>query len=154
MRVLGGTPPEDFTYELFLDEQGQKISKSKGNGLSVDEWLAYGPEESLALFMFQKPRAAKRLYFDVIPKAVDDYIAFLDQYHRLRRREPVAQQENPVWFIHGGQTAGGRLSGQFRAVCSISSAHRARTIATCCGALSAPMRRAPARTPIPASIAW
>ena len=77
-------PPDGFNYELFLDEHGQKISKSKGNGLSVDEWLAYGPEESLALFMFQKPRAAKRLYFDVIPKAVDDYIALLAEYHSRR----------------------------------------------------------------------
>src|SRR6266705_4760777 len=77
VRVLGGEPPETFIFELFLDEQGQKISKSKGNGLSVDEWLAYGPEESLALFMFQKPHAAKRLYFDAIPKAVDDYLAFV-----------------------------------------------------------------------------
>ena len=68
VRVLGGTPPETFTYELFLDEGGQKISKSKGNGLSVDEWLTYGTEESLALFMFGKPHAAKKLYFDVDPE--------------------------------------------------------------------------------------
>ncbi len=102
LRILGGAPPEGFSYELFLDEQGQKISKSKGNGLSVDEWLGYGPEESLALFMFQKPRAAKRLYFDAIPKAVDDYIALLDQYHR-QGNEPNAQKENPIWFIHDGR---------------------------------------------------
>jgi lysyl-tRNA synthetase class 1 len=100
VRILGGPPPEGFTYELFLDEQGQKISKSKGNGLSVDEWLAYGPEESLALFMFQKPRAAKRLYFDAIPRAVDDYVAFLAQYHRDQNN--AAALENPVWFIHAG----------------------------------------------------
>jgi lysyl-tRNA synthetase class 1 len=101
VRLLGGEPPETLTYELFLDEQGQKISKSKGNGLSVDEWLAYGPEESLALFMFQKPRAAKRLYFDAIPRAVDDYLAFLAQYHRPGN-EPAAALENPVWFISAG----------------------------------------------------
>jgi lysyl-tRNA synthetase class 1 len=87
---------------LFLDEHGQKISKSKGNGLSVDEWLAYGPEESLALFMFQKPRAAKRLYFDAIPRAVDDYLAFLAQYHRSTN-EPSAALENPVWFVYAGE---------------------------------------------------
>jgi len=104
VRVLGGVPPETLTYELFLDEQGQKISKSKGNGLSVDEWLAYGPEESLALFMFQKPRAAKRLYFDAIPRAVDDYLAFLAQYHRAGN-EPAAALENPVWFIYAGEPA-------------------------------------------------
>jgi lysyl-tRNA synthetase class 1 len=102
VRVLGAQPPETLTYELFLDEQGQKISKSKGNGLSVDEWLAYGPEESLALFMFQKPRAAKRLYFDAIPRAVDDYLAFLSQYHR-GENEPAAALENPVWFVHAGE---------------------------------------------------
>ncbi|HEX3483855.1 MAG TPA: lysine--tRNA ligase [Micropepsaceae bacterium] len=104
VRVLGGVPPETLTYELFLDEQGQKISKSKGNGLSVDEWLAYGPEESLALFMFQKPRAAKRLYFDAIPRSVDDYLAFLAQYHRADN-EPAAALENPVWFISAGKPA-------------------------------------------------
>jgi lysyl-tRNA synthetase class 1 len=102
VRVLGATPPETFTYELFLDEGGQKISKSKGNGLSVDEWLAYGPEESLALFMFLKPRAAKRLYFDMIPKAVDDYLAFLEQYHRDHDSKEAALG-NPVWFIHAGE---------------------------------------------------
>ncbi len=102
VKVLGGDPPDGFNYELFLDEQGQKISKSKGNGLSVDEWLAYGPEESLALFMFQKPRAAKRLYFDVIPKATDEYIAHLAQFHR-DANTPDAAFENPAWYIHGGK---------------------------------------------------
>jgi lysyl-tRNA synthetase, class I len=101
VRVLGGEPPDGFNYELFLDEHAQKISKSKGNGLSVDEWLAYGPEESLALFMFQKPRAAKRLYFDVIPKAVDDYIALLAEYHSNETSE-AQRLENPVWHIHNG----------------------------------------------------
>ena len=101
VQILGGRPPESFIFELFLDESGQKISKSKGNGLSVDEWLAYGPEESLALFMFQKPRAAKRLYFDMIPKAVDEYVAHIEQYRRTTN-EPAAALENPVWFIHGG----------------------------------------------------
>jgi lysyl-tRNA synthetase class 1 len=102
VRILGGEPPDGFTYELFLDEGGQKISKSKGNGLSVDEWLAYGPGESLALFMFQKPRAAKRLYFDAIPKAVDDYLAYLAQYRR-DSDEPTAALENPAWFIHAAE---------------------------------------------------
>jgi lysyl-tRNA synthetase class 1 len=101
VRLLGGAPPETFTYELFLDEQGQKISKSKGNGLSVDEWLTYGTEESLALFMFGKPHAAKKLYFDVIPKAVDEYIAFAEQYQRSSN-DAKGQFENPAWFIHAG----------------------------------------------------
>ncbi|GIK98171.1 MAG: lysine--tRNA ligase [Alphaproteobacteria bacterium] len=98
-RILGSPPPEGFNYELFLDEKGQKISKSKGNGLSVEEWLAYAPPESLALFMYSKPRAAKRLYFDVIPRAVDDYLTFLGKYEQ---EEPPARLENPVWHIHDG----------------------------------------------------
>src|ERR1700743_1221122 len=98
-RIAGGLPPEQYMFELFLDDQGQKISKSKGNGITVEQWLSYGPAESLALFMFQKPRAGKGAYFDVIPKAVDDYIALLDAYHA---NEGVAERlENPVWFIHG-----------------------------------------------------
>jgi len=101
VRLLGGMPPETFIFELFLDEAGQKISKSKGNGLSVDEWLTYGTEESLALFMFQKPRAAKKLYFDAIPKAVDDYIAYAEQYRRADNGA-AEQLENPAWFVHAG----------------------------------------------------
>jgi len=100
-KIAGGEPPEHFVYELFLDEQGQKISKSRGNGITIEQWLAYGPAESLALFMFQKPRAAKRLYFDVIPKMVDDYIALLDAYHA--NQSEAERLENPVWFIHGGK---------------------------------------------------
>ena len=99
VRVLGARPPETFIYELFLDENGQRISKSKGNGLTIDEWLTYGPPESLALFMYQKPRAAKRLYFDVIPKFVDDYAAARDRY----ADRPLAEQlESPAWHIHQG----------------------------------------------------
>lgn len=99
VKILGGTPPAGFNYELFLDENGERISKSRGNGLTIDEWLSYGPEESIALFMFQKPRSAKRLYFDVIPRAVDDYIEFLRQYHAEAEDEARAM-ENPVWHIH------------------------------------------------------
>jgi lysyl-tRNA synthetase class 1 len=102
VRAIGGKPPEGFNYELFLDDQGQKISKSKGNGLSVEDWLTYGSEESLSLFMFQKPRVAKKMYFDVIPRAVDDYIAFLDAY-RHKETEVAQHLENPVFHIHGGQ---------------------------------------------------
>jgi lysyl-tRNA synthetase class 1 len=90
LRILGGRPPEGFNYELFLDEKGQKISKSKGNGISVEEWLAYAPPESLALFMFQAPRKAKRLYFDVIPRAVDEYLGLLEKFaiSAATRRRP------------------------------------------------------------------
>src|ERR1700712_823706 len=100
-KIAGGIPPEHYVYELFLDETGQKISKSKGNGLTIDEWLTYAPRESLALYMFQKPRVAKRLYFAVIPKAVDDYIALLEKYHANETSE-AERIDNPVWHIHNG----------------------------------------------------
>jgi lysyl-tRNA synthetase, class I len=100
LRALGGVPPEGFNYELFLDENGERISKSRGNGLTIEEWLSYGPEESIALFMFSKPRVAKRLYFDVIPKAVDDDIEFLRRYHA--EANEAERVENPVWHIHNG----------------------------------------------------
>jgi lysyl-tRNA synthetase, class I len=98
-RALDARPPEGFNYELFLDENGQKISKSKGNGLSIEEWLTYASPESLAAFMYQKPTAAKRLYFDVIPRTVDDYLGSLDAYPRQDWKERLG---NPVWHVHGG----------------------------------------------------
>ncbi|WP_457798598.1 lysine--tRNA ligase [Methylocystis sp. S23] len=99
VRALGGRPPEGFNYELFLDEKGQKISKSKGNGLTIEEWLTYASPESLAQFMYQKPTAAKRLHFDVIPRNVDDYLNFLDAYQRQDWKNRLG---NPVWHIHSG----------------------------------------------------
>src|SRR5277367_2604400 len=98
-RALGVEPPAGFNYELFLDDKGQKISKTKGNGLTVDEWLAYASPESLALFMFQRPTAAKRLYFDVIPRTVDEYLGFLEAYPRQEWKERLG---NPVWHLHFG----------------------------------------------------
>ncbi len=99
VRALGGEPPVGFNYELFLDEKGQKISKSRGNGLTIDEWLTYASPESLSLFMFQKPMAAKRLYFDVIPRTVDDYLGFLDAYPRQEWKVGLG---NPIWHVHSG----------------------------------------------------
>ncbi len=99
-RLIGGTPPMNLSYELFLDENGQKISKSKGNGLAVEDWLRYAPPESLALFMFQKPKAAKRLYFDVIPRAVDEYLTFLEKFPA---EDDAKRLNNPVWHIHQGK---------------------------------------------------
>jgi len=99
-KVLGSLPPEGFNYELFLDDQGRKISKSVGNGLTVEEWLEYAPTESLSLFMFQKPRTAKKLYFDVIPKAVDEYVTFREKW---RKENSAEQLENPAWHIHEGE---------------------------------------------------
>jgi lysyl-tRNA synthetase, class I len=95
-RILGAEPPVSFTYELFLDEDGQKISKSKGNGLSVEDWLRYAPPESLSQFMYGKPTAAKRLYFDVIPRATDDYLVHAE---KLRGQDGAAARANPAWHI-------------------------------------------------------
>ncbi len=97
--ILGAPAPEHFTYELFLDENGEKISKSKGNGLSIDEWLTYASTESLSYFMFLKPKTAKRLWWDVIPKAVDEYHQQLRAYPD---QSPEQQLANPVWHIHNG----------------------------------------------------
>jgi lysyl-tRNA synthetase class 1 len=99
VKILGGTPPEGFNYELFLDHEGKKISKSKGNGLSVEEWLRYASPESLSLYMHQQPRRAKRLHFDVIPRAVDEYLSLVE---KLPTEEPAKSLENPAWHIHNG----------------------------------------------------
>ena len=98
-KILGGNPPVQFVYELFLDEKGEKISKTKGNGISVEDWLKYAPPESLSLYQFNKPRAAKKLYFDVIPKAVDEYYQHLSGWSRQDEKQRAA---NPVWHIHNG----------------------------------------------------
>ncbi len=99
-RILGAEPPTQFVYELFLDQKGEKISKSKGNGLSVEDWLKYAPAESLSYYNFVKPKTAKRLYFDVIPKAVDEYMQHLAAY---AGQTPDKQLENPAWHIHDGK---------------------------------------------------
>jgi lysyl-tRNA synthetase class 1 len=103
-KVLGGEPPESFHYELFMDENNQKISKSKGNGLTMEEWLRYGAPESLAYYLFMSPKSAKRLYFDVIPKAADEYLQQLDAYNRPPAADNKANRlDNPVWHVHAGQ---------------------------------------------------
>ncbi|MEY4556698.1 MAG: hypothetical protein RL093_1817 [Pseudomonadota bacterium] len=98
-RALGGVPPEGFNFELFLDIEGKKISKSKGNGLTMDEWLRYGTPESLSWYMFQSPKSAKSLHFNVIPRAIDDYLAAIEAY---KAQEPAKQIDNAVWSIHAG----------------------------------------------------
>jgi lysyl-tRNA synthetase class 1 len=101
-RVLGGTPPEGFNYELFLDENGEKISKTRGNGLTMEEWLRYGTPESLAYYIFGSPKSAKKLYFDVIPKAADEYLQQLDAFNRDRSAPEGPPIDNPVWHVHQG----------------------------------------------------
>ncbi|WP_309604305.1 lysine--tRNA ligase [Phenylobacterium sp.] len=103
VQALGGAPPEVFHFELFMDENNQKISKSKGNGLSMEDWLRYGTPESLTYYMYQSPKSAKRLYFDVIPKATDEYLQQLDAYNRARADGGNAPAiDNPVWHVHRG----------------------------------------------------
>ncbi len=120
--ILGGTAPEHFVYELFLDEQGQKISKSKGNGLTIDEWLTYASPESLALYMFQSPRSAKKLHFGVIPKAVDEYYAFLARYPQQDWKNRLG---NPVWHIHSGNPPAIELPISFGLLLKLASASNA-----------------------------
>jgi lysyl-tRNA synthetase class 1 len=117
-RVLGHRPPEGFNYELFLDADGTKISKSKGNGLTVEEWLSYAPEESLAYFMYLSPRKAKRLYFDAIPRAVDEYLTFLEKFPE----QPADQQlNNPVWHVHNGKPPQEELPLSFGILLNLAS---------------------------------
>ena len=102
VKALGGEPPESFHYELFMDENNQKISKSKGNGLTMEEWLRYGTPESLAYYMYQSPKSAKRLYFDVIPKATDEYLQHLDAFNRARGESNQPAIDNAAWHVHRG----------------------------------------------------
>ncbi|NWH09602.1 MAG: lysine--tRNA ligase [Alphaproteobacteria bacterium] len=129
-RVLGAEPPDGFNYELFLDEDGEKISKSKGNGITIDDWLRYASPESLALYMFQKPKTAKRLYFDVIPKAVDEYAVYLEKYDR---ETPAQRLENPVFHIHAGNPPDARFPVSFALLLTLVSASSASTPATLWG---------------------
>ncbi|RMB01864.1 lysyl-tRNA synthetase class I [Eilatimonas milleporae] len=121
-RILGGQPPEGFNYELFLDEKGEKISKSKGNGLSIEEWLRYASPESLAFYIFQSPKKAKRLYFDIIPKAVDDYYTALEKY---TGEDSAARYKSAVWHIHGGHVPSDTLPVSFALLLNLVSAAHA-----------------------------
>ncbi|XBQ14801.1 MAG: lysine--tRNA ligase [Oceanicaulis sp.] len=140
-RILGVEPPVQFVYELFLDEQGEKISKSKGNGIAIEDWLRYAPQESLALYMFQKPRTAKRLYFDVIPKAVDEYRQHLAAYPGQDADKRV---ENPVWHIHDGDPPASGAPISFSLMLNLVSAANAQTKDQLWGFIT---RYAPGATP-------
>ena len=116
--ILGGRKPEHFTYELFLDENGEKISKSKGNGLTIDEWLTYASTESLSYFMYQKPKTAKRMHFDVIPRAVDEYHQQLRAYPD---QDAAGKVNNPVWHIHGGNPPESHMVVPFSMLLNLAS---------------------------------
>jgi lysyl-tRNA synthetase class 1 len=132
-RAIDARPPEGFNYELFLDENGQKISKSKGNGLTIEEWLTYAPTESLGLYMFQKPKTAKKLYFDVIPRAVDEYYTFLSAYPRQDWKERLG---NPVWHMHNGTPPDIDLPVPFALLLNLVSASNAQNKSVLWGFIS------------------
>jgi lysyl-tRNA synthetase class 1 len=142
-RILGGEPPEGFNYELFLDEKGEKISKSRGNGLSMEDWLRYGTPESLAYYMFQSPRSAKRLYFDVIPKAADEYLQQLDAYNRVENANAPAL-DNPVWSVHRAEPPAAGSPVSFSLLLNLVSAADASEKSILWGFLS---RYVPGATP-------
>ncbi len=132
-RILGAVPPEGFSYELFLDENNEKISKSKGNGLTMEDWLKYGTQESLSLYMFQSPRKAKKLYFDIIPKTVDEYISHLTKYSE---QDEAQKLENPVWHIHSGRPPEQDVPVSFALLLNLVSASNAEDKATLWGYIS------------------
>ena len=139
-KILGARPPETFIYEMFLDENGEKISKSRGNGLTIEEWLTYGPTESLAYFMYQKPKTAKRLHFDVIPRATDEY---------LNHRGKFASQDpdrlaNPAWHIHAGPPPDDTTPVSFSLLLNLASACNAEEASVLWGFIS---RYAPGASP-------
>jgi lysyl-tRNA synthetase, class I len=123
-QALGVEPPINYVYELFLDQHGEKISKSKGNGISIEQWLAYAAPESLSLYNFQKPRTAKKLYFDVIPKAVDEYLSYVDNYQKQNDAERL---ENPAWHIHSGNPPTNASPVSFALLMNLVSASNAET---------------------------
>jgi lysyl-tRNA synthetase class 1 len=132
--ILGGKAPEHYVYELFLDDQGQKISKSKGNGLTIDEWLTYAGNESLGLYMFQKPRTAKRLHFDVIPRAVDEYYSFVAAFERQTTAERI---ENPAFHVHFGNVPKVDMPVTFALLLNLATASNPETPEVMWGYISA-----------------
>ena len=133
VEALGGRAPEGFNYELFLADQGQKISKSKGNGLTIDEWLTYASPESLGHYMFQKPRTAKRLYFDVIPRAVDEYYQFVAAY---QTQDTAARLDNPAFHVHYGHPPQAEMPVTFGLLLNLVSAANAEDVGVLWGFIS------------------
>jgi len=100
IKLIGKKNPSGFAYELFLDEKGEKISKSKGNGITIDQWLEYASPESLSLYMYQNPKRAKKLYKEIVPKAVDEYLDFIE---KAKKQDELQMLMNPVWHVHDGK---------------------------------------------------
>jgi len=123
-RVLGKKPPNGFAYELFLDEKGEKISKSKGNGISIEEWLRYASPESLALYMYPNPKRAKKLYSEIVPKTVDEYLSLIEKYPN---QKPTEQLLNPVWHVHNGKPPKEKIVMPFSMLLNIVGSSNAKS---------------------------
>ena len=122
--TMGKQPPSGFAYELFLDEKGEKISKSKGNGITIEQWLRYASPESLSLYMYQNPKRAKKLYYDVVPKAVDEYLSSIEKFNNQKSKEQLL---NPVWHIHNGSPPKEKIIMPFSMLLNIVGSSNARS---------------------------
>ncbi len=122
-KVLGKRPPDGFAYELFLDEKGEKISKSKGNGISIDQWLRYASPESLSLYMYPNPKRAKKLYAEVVPKTVDEYLTNIEKFHTQKNSEKIL---NPVWHVHNGKPPKEKIVMPFSMLLNLVGSSNAR----------------------------
>ena len=122
--TMGKQPPSGFAYELFLDEKGEKISKSKGNGITIEQWLRYASPESLSLYMYQNPKRAKKLYYDVVPKAVDEYLTSIEKFNNQKSKEQLL---NPVWHIHNGSPPKEKIIMPFSMLLNIVGSSNARS---------------------------
>ncbi len=123
-KVMGKQPPNGFAYELFLDEKGEKISKSKGNGITIEQWLRYASPESLSLYMYPNPKRAKKLYPDVVPKAVDEYLSLIEKYHNQSTQEQII---NPVWHVHRGSPPKEKIVMPFSMLLNIVGSSNSKT---------------------------
>jgi len=124
IELLGKKKPLGFAYELFLDEKGEKISKSKGNGITIDEWLEYASPESLSLFMYQNPQRAKKLYKEIVPKAVDEYLDFIE---KAKNQKELQLLLNPVWHVHNGKIPKEEMVMTFSMLLNLVEASNAET---------------------------
>ena len=122
--ILGKKPPSGFAYELFLDEKGEKISKSKGNGITIEKWLRYASPESLSLYMYQNPKRAKKLYPEVVPKAVDEYLSYIEKYSSQKSNEKIL---NPVWHVHNGSPPSEKIVMPFSMLLNIVGSSNAKS---------------------------
>ncbi len=123
-KILGKKPPNGFAYELFLDEKGEKISKSKGNGISIEQWLRYASPESLALYMYPNPKRAKKLYSEIVPKTVDEYLSLIEKYPEQKKNE---QLSNPVWHVHNGKPPNEKIVMPFSMLLNLVGSSNAKS---------------------------